>query len=216
MSKPVKVPKDTHETLTNLAQSTKMTMGDIIGYLVDLCEKWDMLDPDWLEGMIQEKLDDFLSKHDIEFSKKLQLERTRTVNKAKLTAFNKYLDVLPPEARKEYLENILGSTGEENFLENLSNYTMFTIDGVRKFLEADPDGKPIVAGANMNNIVPCDNGYHFIGNFCKCGKWRNCRFRSKEYQNYLAKTDPNMRRPETRRFVGIKENWREKARRDYR
>lgn len=199
--KPIKVNDKVHEILSEVSEQTNITLGDIVGYLTDLLVKYNLMDPDWLEPIIEESVKEYLTKHDLDLAKKLELERSKTINKAKLEAFKQYLNVLEPEIKKGFLENILGNVNDESFLDSISNYQMFMIDGVRKLFQVDTDGKPIIPGLNKEQLVTCMIGYHFIGNFCKCNKWRDCKIRNDEYTLYLAKTDPNMRKEKTRRYV---------------
>lgn len=201
MSKPVKVSEETHEYLTALSQSTKMNMGVIIDYLVDVQQEHNLLDPDWLETLLEDRMSDFIAKKDIDLQKKIEFERAKVVNRAKFEAFKQYLNVLEPETKKAFLENILGDVESEGFLDSISNYQMFNIDGLNKLCQLDETGLPIVPGVNMAQIIACDNGYHTIGGFCKCNKWRTCKIRSQEYLTYLSNTDPNMSKAKTRRFV---------------
>jgi hypothetical protein len=197
MPKPVKLDDSDHANLVTLAQTYKMNMNVIVGYLIDMCSKYDLLDPDWIEPILEERIKDFLSSHDADLAKKLQIERTRTINSAKLTAFKKYIDVLEPEARKDFLENILGNVNDESFLDNISNYAMFTIDGTPRLYPIH-EGKPVIAGVTL---VACMTGYHIAGNYCKnCRKWRDCEFRKEEYQSYLSRIGSDTT-PENRRIV---------------
>jgi hypothetical protein len=197
--KTIQVSPELHGLLTSLAQTRKISINDIMGYLTDLLEKYDMLDPDWLEPLLEERMSEYMARHDTDLAKKLQMERTKTINKAKYFSFQEYVKLLDPEDRKAFLVNVLGDVNDESFLDNISNYQMFSIDGTPRLYQVDPEGKPVVI--DKQNLVSCMMGYHFIGNFCKCNKWRTCPIRKEEYLGYLSKVDPNMRSERTRRFT---------------
>lgn len=197
----ISVTQDLQERLTVLAQIHKIPVPELIAYFMDLNDVHNFLEADWIEKLTEDALRLELQKKDPEFAKKIELERAKTINKAKFEAFRQYIAVLDPENRKIFLENVLGNVNDETFIESISNFQIYNVDGTNRLYQVDEDGKPKIPGTNPENIVSCLMGYHIQGGFCKCNKWRDCGLRSQEYLTYLSKSDPNMKREETRRFA---------------
>jgi hypothetical protein len=194
--KSIKVSEETHEILTSLSQSSKIPFGIMLGYFCDLAEKYDLLNPDWFENAVKERVEEELEKKTSSISEKAELENMKALNRAKNKAFSEYIKVLKPENRKKFLESILGNPDE--MLESMHNYKVFYIDGTERWLKFDQEFKPVLEGVSL---ISCIVGYHIKGNFCECRKWNQCHIRKEEYLIYLGESDPEMKLPTTRRFI---------------
>jgi hypothetical protein len=203
MVKQIAVSEETNEIAIKYAKEHKISKKEITEYLYDLLEKHNLLDPDWKEKITEFSLADYLIKHDQDFAKKVELKKIDAINRAKLYAFQEYIKTLDPDVKKSFLENLLGKSNLEqgNILERFSESTVFTIDGKKKMCRESQDGKPILLGVAPERIIECEFGHHVKGEYCSCSKWRTCPIRKEEYSNYLAETDPLMKRDATKRFA---------------
>jgi hypothetical protein len=176
-----------HEILKKYSVSHKISMTDIIDYLADLLDLHELLEPDWKDRVSEFVLSDFLQKNDVDMLKKVELKKIDAINKARNTAFNEYIKVLKPKRRKEFLEELLGADNLEsgNILERFADYTLKSIDGRSKMVKVSESGKPIILGVNPDHIIPCEFGYHVVGEYCDCKNWRTCSIRQQEYGKYL-------------------------------
>lgn len=189
--KTVKLEKDTHEKLIDLSQKSSMAMSVILGYLVDLCIKYDMLEPDWESGL-REQLSIGLKQNvsDDRLERALTIERSKAVTKAKLIAWTKYIDCLQVEDRKKYLEQLLGSGGlvptGQDFIDTLSQWSLVKVNNEARMVRTNPDGTLQLS----SELQQCQTGYHVPNAFCKGNCWQTCDLKARERrQTRLMPTD---------------------------
>ena len=104
-----------------------------------------------------------------------------------MMVFKEYLKTMQPAEKKKFLENVLGDTSGGNFLENLSSYQMFIIDGEKKLYVPDGEGFPVIPGINRDRVVKCDRGFHIKNARCSCRYWRECPIGASQYEDWLSK-----------------------------
>jgi hypothetical protein len=187
-----------HEYLKTLSQQTKISMKDIVSYLFDIQRKYNILDPDWMEPIVNERVQNILDKQTSNLSEKLELEKQKQVYRTKHEAFKLYVKSLDKDKRKMFLEKILGDINSDRFMDSMHNSKIFKIDGIERWLDYDDDFKPVLGEIDL---IPCITGYHIKGNYCDCKKWAQCEIRQEEYLAYLEKSDPTMSKPATKRFI---------------
>lgn len=183
----VRVETDTRDKINALAKKLNMSQTVIVGYLVDLNEKHDFFQKDWLERITEEKFSETLDKRYNEERRALNIATHKTVLSTKKSLILEYVRTLEKKEKKAYLESVL--TGikdpEKNFLDTVVNYQLFMIDGNMRGCQPDSSGNPIIPGIDPENIVSCQRGYHILGQWCDCKIWRECPLRSKEYEEWL-------------------------------
>lgn len=158
----------------------------IVSFLLDLNDKHDFFDADWQRRLALDAYYTILEENDIELKKKVELEKQKTIIKLKAEAFRKYIDFLQGEEKRQFLEVILGKNASANFLEDLSNYQLYVIDGQSRFLEPGPEGTPKINKVDPSKIVTCDRGFHVLGGWCNCNIWTTCPIRKPEYEEWLG------------------------------
>lgn len=179
--KSVRLEKDTHEKLSQLSQDSSMSMSVIVGYLVDLCKKYSMLEPDW-ENQLREQLTIDLKQNvsDDRLERALTIERSKAVTKAKLIAWTKYIDCLPTEDRKKYLEQLLGSGGlvptGQDFIDTLSQWSLVKVNNEARMIKTNADGTLQIS----QELIQCQTGYHVPNAFCKGSCWQTCEVKARE------------------------------------
>jgi hypothetical protein len=203
-----------------MAQVSNLNMGVLIGYALELIDTHNMLEPDWLDEAIaqgvKEVLKDAPQKADIKHSQDMQKIGTRTVLGLRSWAIKEIAQQLEGQDKTDYLLKLIGGDPTDpHFIDDMTNYQAYNINGSRRMLKNGPDAKPEIPGVHPSNIVACETGYHIKGRKCDgCNQWRECPIRKEEYLEYLMRTDPNMRQEKTRRYV---ENYqRDVDKKDYR
>lgn len=181
----LRVRGETKERVNALTQYG--TQDTIIQYLLDQNDKVNLFNPGWARKVAEEQLQEILSDMDIEFRKKVELENHRARLKSVQRVFDEYLKILPREEKKDWLENILGDTKSGNFLENMTNYQMFLIDGQKRLLMPVDDGFPKIPGVSRDRIISCERGFHIQSNRCDCRYWKECPLGEPEFLNWLGK-----------------------------
>lgn len=158
-----------------------MSMSVIVGYMVDLCQKYDMLDPDWTTKLREQLIVETNQiVTDERLERALTIERSKAVTKAKLIAWTKYIDCLAAEDRKKYLEQLLGSGGlvptGQDFIDTLSQWSLVKINNESRMIKTNPDGT-----LQLNeSVVTCQTGYHIANAFCKGNCWQTCEVKMRE------------------------------------
>lgn len=182
-----RILEEDRDKLNRLSEKYNMKASAILGHIIDQSLKYNTLDMDWEKALAENQLHDFLMDADMEYRKTFERDKHRAILRAKQTAFQEYIKVMPPDERKPFLEQILGDPATNgDFLDNLSSYQMYTVNGERKLLSPGEEGAPNMPGIHPDRIVTCERGHHIIGDFCKCLLWRTCELRASEYQNYIA------------------------------
>lgn len=179
--KTVKLESDTHKKLLELSQKTSMSMSVILGYLIDLCSNYEMLEPDWIDKLREKSLLDTKEMvSDDKLERTLTLERARSVTRAKLMAWQKYIECLPVEDRRKYLEQLLGAGGlvpsGQDFIDTLSQWSLVKVNGESRMIRTNPDGTLKLD----ESLMPCNTGYHIPNAFCKGSCWQTCEIKSRE------------------------------------
>jgi len=185
--KMLQVGEDVHQKLIELSKKYSIKMVTIVSYLIDECDKYNMLEPDWEDQLLKVRMDEFKKKFEADLSKDLEKERVRSINRITHTLLTQYLKVLEPEQRKETIENMLGDLKHGTLLESLVDMELTTIDGKKRLVKMS-EGKPIL-GVNPDKIIACNVGFHIKEMFCKCSRWRDCEIRSEEYIAYKAREE---------------------------
>jgi hypothetical protein len=212
--KNIKISDEIHSDLLDISQKYGLPLMEIVSYLVDQCKKYEMLSPDWVDKLRDQVRTETLEslEDDSKLKQSIELLKIRASINAKMKVFQAYLDSMDNEEKKHFAEEILGLKMDNPsiFLENLTNYQLFKINGERKFLKYDAEGKPNIVLVKPENIIACDNGYHTKGGFCNCEAWRECEIRLNEYALYREKNPKNLEDKQ-------KDDWRrlqDRARRD--
>ncbi len=127
----VLVEPDTHEKLTKIAQGQKLPMKTILGYLVDLCIKYDFLSEGW-EARLKKALDDA----DLE----IQRERPDLCPALAHTDKDGYVCCLNAPSQKK-----LGNGSYEDMIEVCQAHQRIkgVLDQNKLFLEQVKEGTPV-------------------------------------------------------------------------
>jgi len=184
--KTIQVADDTHATLEKLSKESKMKIGEIVGHVIDLTVKHDLLKPSWFEDLKDQIIEEMKSElSEDKFDRMLQLENRRATNKAKLMVWQEYLKIIPEGGKQAFLEEMLMINRGKgaDFLDSLTLYSMVRINGEARPMRTDKDGNPI--WQTPDEIVTCEKGYHVRRAYCKCPLWRVCKLRATEYEDFL-------------------------------
>lgn len=184
----VRVDDETKAVIIDLCKKTKMNQGVLVGYMADKFKEYDMLDPNWLDLLVEKRFAEMLEEVDLSFRKTIEILNHKAVLKAKQLALKEWLGVLDSKQKKEFLENIMGNPSTTNFLDQISSYQMYVVNGSKRIIAPDKHGAPMVPGANPEDVINCDTGWHVKGAYCNCRLWRTCPIRTEEIQNWLAVT----------------------------
>lgn len=174
------------EKLNNLSAKYTLKSSVILGFLIDNGIKYGMLEQGWQEKLAEDQLQETLADLDIEFRKKVELKKVDAQIKAKMMVFKEWLGVLDTTQKKQFLENVLGDTNSGDFLEKLTNYQMFIVDGLKRLYPMDDRGRPMIAFVQPDDLIPCMRGFHIQGNRCDCRYWESCEFGKQSYEDWLA------------------------------
>lgn len=181
----LKVRQETKDRINALTQYG--SQDTIVNYLLDQNDKHNLFNPGWARKIAEEQLQDILSDMDLDFRKKVEFANHKARLKAVDRVFMEYIKILEPKEKKDWLENILGNTKSQNFLENMTSYQMFIIDGQKRLLLPDEDGFPRIPGIKKDRIQTCERGYHIRDSKCDCRFWKECPTGENQYVDWLGK-----------------------------
>jgi len=179
---------DEHKNqLELLSQKYGISQSAIITYLIDLTVKYQLLEPNWKENIINESLQEYKAKLEEQFNAKIEQEKMRWKLRFKHDLLMKYVDALEPQERKEFIQDIMLDLKDPLFLEKIGEMELTIIDGKRKLVKIK-NGKPFIPNIPQDQIIECEKGYHIKGNYCTCEKWKECQIRLEEYAKQQAET----------------------------
>ena len=184
--KTIQILDKTHQLLKDASEKKNMKIIDIIAYLVDLMDKYNLLNDQWINELrdeIQAEMKESLS--DDKFARVVELENRRATNRAKLMVWQEYLKVIPEDSKRAFLEEMLminQGKGGIDFLDSLTQYSMVKVNGESRPMRTTGDGLP--AWNNPLEIVQCEKGFHVKRSFCHCPLWRTCKIRAVEYEQF--------------------------------
>lgn len=162
-----------------------MTVDVFLAFLLDQNDKYNFADSTWLDKAVAQRYSDISDNQDADMRKRLEIDRHRVVLKVKADALQLYIKDLKGDERKIFLEKLLGGNPQDpDFLDQMSSYQMYVIDGVKRLVEPDINGRPKFKG-DPRDLIVCDKGYHVRGSWCQCVLWKTCPIRSAEYEQYL-------------------------------
>ena len=182
----IRVTDEDKNKIINLCKQTKMNQGVLIGYMADKFKEYNMLDPEWLDVLVNKRFAEMLEEVDLSFRKTIEVITFKAVLKAKHLALKQWLEILPAKDKREFLENIMGNPTNTNFLDQISSYQMYVVNGGKRIVSPDKTGAPMIPGATPEQVITCETGWHVKGAFCNCRLWRTCPIRIEEVQNWLA------------------------------
>lgn len=199
----IRIDVELNNSLSVLAEKYSLSKNDIVAYLIDLAEKYDLIEPDWKDRIRSEIVTEITqaTEDDEKLGRLTTIEKIKTINKAKLISFQEYLKVLDVETKKSFLEKLLMIKDNENWLDNLSKYQLIRINGIANMFQLSEDGSPII-NINPELIEPCQNGFHIKHQFCKCTMWKDCNIRSEEYQKYIENKPPSKQGKYIKKYEG--------------
>lgn len=181
-----RIQENHRDKLNDLSSKYGMKASVILGYLVDLALEYKMLDSGWEKTLAERELQDILADMDIEFRKKVELKKVTAQINAKMMVFKEWMRILPPNEKKQFLENVLGDIKGEDYLDRLTNYQMFIVDGEKRLYPMGDMGLPIIAFTPPEAIIKCMRGFHIENNKCECRYWNSCEYGKAAYENWLA------------------------------
>lgn len=183
----IRVTDEDRDEINRLCSLHGMSQEVIIGRLVGENKKYNLFENGWKRKLAESEFEKLLEDTDLEFRKKLELDKHRAILKAKMMVFQEYIKTLPASEKKQFLENVLGDVNSGNFLENLSSYQMFFIDGEKKLFMPDSEGYPVIPGIKRDRLIQCERGFHIENSRCTCSLWRECPHGSTKYEDWLGK-----------------------------
>jgi hypothetical protein len=166
-------------------------MTELIGFGVDAVIKYEMLDRNWIEKLLNERFKAMLEKHDISFRKKVELDKQRNLFEIQKITYKKYLNSLDDEGLQEFMKNNLKGINDGTYLENMSSNQIFSINGETKLFPSDEMGYPIIPRVSEKLIESCDIGFHIKNKRCRCEHWKTCPLGEKSYLVWLEKFGSN-------------------------
>jgi len=188
--KSIQVDEERQATPTVICQEYDLKMADVVSYLSRTAETYGLFEADWIDQLTKVVIDDFKKNFDDKLQRDLEKERFKALNRITHMILSKYVDALEPDERKAWTE-MMGDLKSPDLLDRLSEMELVNIDGKKRLVRLI-DGRPDI-GTAPENLIPCDEGWHIRGMFCKCRRWRTCELRSEEYIKYKARTDPMYR-----------------------
>jgi len=183
----IRVSEETREEINRLCSFHNMAVDVVLGKLLNENQKHNFFEAGWSKALAEKEFQKLLQDVDIEFRKKIELDKHRAILKAKMIVFQEYIKTLPSAEKKNFLENVLGDVNSGNFLESLSTYQMFIIDGEKKLFMPDSEGFPTIPGINRDRLIKCERGFHIKNTRCTCEFWRECPVGATAYEDWLGK-----------------------------
>lgn len=183
----VRISNEDKDVLNRLCEKTNMAQGVVLGYLLECAIKFDMFDQNWIRKLTDADFLDRMQEHDIEYRKKVELEKFKTILNTKQKLIQEYLKIMPNAEKKAYIESALALGDGENLLDNLTSYQMFVINGEKKMLPPDGTGAPRIPGVAPSQLKQCPQGWHTVHDNClSCRVRRGCELRREERINWVA------------------------------
>lgn len=186
MTVTIRVSEETRDKINRIAEKTNMKVDAILTYLTGLNDKYDFFSVNWVKDLVEREVQEYLKDIDIEFQKKVELQKNKAVINAQMLVFKEWLSILERQEKKQFLENVMGANKGTDFLEKLANYQMFVVDGLKKLYPPDTDNYPQIPFVAKVDIVKCRRGFHIVNNRCDCRLWTECELGSGAYENWLA------------------------------
>lgn len=174
------------DQLNALSSKHGMKSAVILGYIIDKAVEYRILEEGWEKELAEKEFQQLLADTDIEFRKKVELRKVKAQIDAKMFVFKEWMKTLDNKDRKQFLDNVLGDMRGENFLDRLTNYQMFLIDGEKRLLPMDENGYPVISYVMIDEIIKCYRGFHIKNNRCNCRDWATCEHGKTSYENWLA------------------------------
>lgn len=196
-TKIIRVAEETHTALTNLSTTHGYKMGIIIGLLVDECKKYGMLEADWIDKLRDQLRVEMVEglEEDKKVRQAITIMQAKAMIQAKMKILQTYLNDMPIEDRRKFTTAMLGMKSDPNnptlYLEGITDYQLFKVNGDRQFLKTQPDGSPQLKGVDEADVIPCSMGVHVRFAWCNCALWRSCALRKKEGEEKLS--DPRFK-----------------------
>lgn len=175
------------DSLNSLAARYNMKASVILGHIIDLAVSHNMLDDGWETKLAESEFEELLKDADLDFRKKVELKKAQAQINAKMMVFKEWLGILEPKEKRQFLENVLGDTKSGDFLEKLTNYQMFLVDGYKRLYPVSEDGYPKIPYVSAAEIVVCTRGFHIVNNRCDCRYWNSCEFGAAAFEDWLGK-----------------------------
>jgi hypothetical protein len=188
MSTTIKVSKEIKEKLIRLTQQTKMNQGLIVEYMIDMFLEYNMLKANWVDDLVQERFHQLLISADIEYKKKFEENKHKSILKIQETMIKKKLDLMDKGKAVEFIDQMLGSPESAlDLIDRITATQVFRVNAESKMYQPDQDGKPRIMGIPPSQIVRCDEGWHTAMNDCRaCHNRLSCEVRKSFIIEWLA------------------------------
>jgi hypothetical protein len=177
----VRVSKTVKESLITICEEKHIRIEDLVNVLLGIYQQYDIFNENWYNEL-KDKLTVEITKQvtDEKLNNAIALQRNGYVLKAKSYAFNEYIKVMPPEERRTFLENLLkiDAAKKGDFLDNISQYGLVTINGVKTMMLINDSGDPVMK--TDRDVISCEMGLHSVGSFCKCRNYAFCKIKKEE------------------------------------
>lgn len=185
----VRILKEDLEKLNEIAKSVKMTQPVLIGYLVDMCDKYDMLEPDWIERLSQANYHELLLEADLDYKKGFEVAKYKATLNTQQMLIKELVKSMPTEDRVNYLKNVLGDPENDkvDLLEILTTQQMFSVNGQKKMYAPGQEGSPRIVGIPPTHLIQCPRGWHIKNDPCNaCAIRKTCEIVFDERVDWLA------------------------------
>lgn len=186
MSTTIRLSAETRDKVNQLTSKTNMSTDIVISFLIDLNERYNFFEDNWIAKLLETEIQEYLKDADIEFRKKIELQKNQAIIKAQMMIFKEWIDILEKPEKKLFLENVMGANKGTDFLEKLANYQMFVIDGQKKLYPPDQDGYPEIPFIPKGELLRCRRGFHIRNNRCDCRLWTECDWGAKQFEEWLS------------------------------
>jgi len=174
----IRLDADTKKRLEEMAEKYGISKNEIINYLINLAYENKLLEENWKEYILGEKLEEYKAKIEEDLRKDLEKEKFKTRMDFKYLMLKEYIKVLPEQERREFLEEHLPELNLPDFIDRLGEMELVKVDGKPKLVRM-VDGVPVLNVA-PERLVRCMEGWHIRGNYCKCKNWKTCNIRLEE------------------------------------
>ena len=184
----IKIPREDKEKIDLLCKQTNYNQGALIGYLIDQCLKFEMLEADWIERLLESRFGDLVKEHDFGMRKEVELIKLKSVTRIREKFIDQRLKSMSNEDRMRFIDQVLGDPERAgDIIERITSQQVFLINGQNRMCEPNPDGLPRLVGIPPSQIVRCPRGFHTHLDDCRaCPDRLRCETRKAIIIDWIA------------------------------
>jgi hypothetical protein len=184
----VKLPQEEKDKIDLLSKQTNLNQGALIGYMADMFIKYNMLDGDWVEKLLESRFSELVKTHDFQMRKEVELIKLKSVTRIREKFIDQRLKSMDKEDRMRFIDQVLGDPERAgDVIDRITSQQVFVVNGQNRMCEPQQDGLPRLVGIPPSQIVRCPRGFHTALDDCRaCPDRLTCEVRKQLIIDWIA------------------------------